>query len=113
MPGVLRFTGVASLRGKMRSSQDEISLPEGELRRLLDVLCVQWGFCIPPETSEDISRRSSLTANEFAAAVLQAEGMNPEYEKRWFLRVRDRFIEKFGERVILDESGVKFESDVL
>ena len=94
---------------EMRSSQDEISLSEVELRRLLGWLCIEWGFCIPPEASEDISRRASLSANEFASAVLQAEGMNPEYEEKWFQRIRDRFVEKFGERVTSDESGVKFE----
>jgi len=87
----------------MRPSQDEMTLPQGELRRLFDVLCVEWGFCIPSEASEDISRRSSLTVNEFATAVLQAEGMNPEYDKKWFLRIRDRFLEEFGERVTSDE----------
>jgi len=97
----------------MRPSQDETTLTEGELRRLLSVLCVEWGFCIPSEASEDISRRSSLSANEFATAVLQAEGMNPEHEKKWFQRIRDRFVEEFGERVTPDESGIKFECDVL
>lgn len=93
----------------MGPGRDEIPLAEGELHWLLDVLCVEWGFCIPSEASEDISRRSSLTASEFATAVLQSEGMNPENEKEWFRRIRDRFVEEFGERITSDESGVEFE----
>ena len=38
-----------------------------------------------------------LSADEFANLVLEAEGMNPEREIEWFRRIRDRFIERFGE----------------
>ena len=87
----------------MRGSQDEIPFLERDLRELLDELCVKWGFCIPSGAYNEISRRSSLSAGEFASAVLQAEGMNPEYEKKWFRRLRDRFVEDFGEFVSADE----------
>jgi len=91
---------------------NEIPLPEVELRRLLDVLCVEWGFCIPSKASEDICRHLSPSANEFATAVLRAEGMNPEYEKKWFLRIRDRFVEEFVERITSDAHEVELKSEV-
>ena len=70
---------------------------ERDLRWLLDDLCTQWGFCISAEACDQIVRRSSLSADEFANLVLEAEGMNPEREIEWFRRIRDRFIERFGE----------------
>jgi hypothetical protein len=60
-------------------------------------LCIEWGFCLPPKASDEIARSSTITAEEFAAAVLEAEEMNPEYEQKWFRRIRDRFIEEFPE----------------
>jgi hypothetical protein len=87
----------------MRGSQDDIPLLERDLRDLLDELCVEWGFCIPPAACDEISRRSSLSAGEFASAVLQAEGMNPEYEKKWFQKLSDLFVGRFGEFVSADE----------
>jgi hypothetical protein len=71
-------------------------LAENDLRRLLGALCREWGFCIPPEAQDEIAGRSTITAEEFATAVLEAEGMNPELEKKWFQRITARFIEEFG-----------------
>jgi len=66
---------------------------------LLDRLCVEWGFCIPPKCAEEIVNRPSITAEELASAVLEAEEMNPQDEQAWFQKIADRFIEQFGESV--------------
>jgi len=87
----------------MPLSQDEIPFLERDLRQLLDELCVEWGFCVSPGAYDQIARRSSVTAEEFASVVVQAEGMNPEYEKKWFRTIRDRFVEQFGESVSADD----------
>ena len=71
-------------------------ISESELRRLLDALCIDWGFCISPKAADEIARGMTITAEEFAKAVLEAEEMNPEYEQKWFRRITDRFIEEFG-----------------
>jgi hypothetical protein len=90
----------------MQGSHDDIPFLQGDLRELLDELCVEWGFCVPPEAYNEICRRSSLSAEEFASAVLQAEGMNPEYEKKWFRSPSNRFVETFGAFVSADKYGV-------
>jgi hypothetical protein len=78
------------------SCSEKVSpIGESELRRLLDALCIEWGFCIPPRASDEIARRATIRAEEFAKAVLEAEEMNPEYEQKWFRRITDRFIEEF------------------
>ena len=69
---------------------------EREVARLLDDLCVRWGFCIPPGSFEEVSKRSILSDLEFASSVLEAEEMNPQYEPEWVRRIAERFRERFG-----------------
>jgi hypothetical protein len=40
-----------------------------------------------------------LSATEFARAILQVEGMNPEYEANWLRRIEERFVARFGPSV--------------
>jgi hypothetical protein len=81
----------------MVRSHDEPPNLERALRWLLYDLCVDGGYCIPSDATDAIAQRSSITAGEFARAVLEAEGMNPDYEKKALRAVRARFIERFGE----------------
>ena len=67
-----------------------------KIEYLLSELCVEWGFCIPPAEASRIASMKSLEADEFACNVLVSEGMKPEYEKQWRRKIRERFIEKFG-----------------
>jgi hypothetical protein len=83
----------------MRSPVKNTPPLERELRRLLNWLCAEWGFCIPPGEAGRISQSASLSAEEFATAVLVAEGMNPEYEREWFRNIKRRFAEEFGSNV--------------
>jgi hypothetical protein len=69
---------------------------EKDLRSLLSKLCLEWGFCIPPDDVDRIACSQRLTADEFAAEVLKAEGFNPDYEVRWYRWIKRRFIETFG-----------------
>ena len=59
-------------------------------------LCVDWGFCIPPTEQDRIAQSQVLEAQELACQVIKAEGMVPEYEKKWVRRIKGRFIERFG-----------------
>ena len=79
----------------MKGKRD-FSRLETHLRFLLIDLCTDWGFCIPRSDSDRIANTQQITAEEFAAAVLTAEGMTPEYEKTWRRRIERRFIERFG-----------------
>jgi hypothetical protein len=74
-----------------------------DLGDLLDTLCVEWGFCIPPSDFDRIVARQRLTADEFAAEVLRAEGFNPEYEKQWHRKIKRRFTDRFGEAALADD----------
>ena len=87
----------------MERSDDEVSNLERALRWLLYDLCVKGGFCISSDTTDAIARRSSWTAEEFARAVLEAEGMNPDYEKKSLRGVKEWFVERFGEIVTAND----------
>ena len=82
---------------QMNLKQDkDVPHMEREIRCLLDDLCVNWGFCIPPKDAEALCARTYLSADSFANALLEAEGMKPEYEKKWVQCISRRFIEHFG-----------------
>jgi len=72
---------------------------EDRLSHLLYELCVDLGFCIPPTDAQRIASTKPLTADQFAYAVLTAEGFVAEYEKRWFEQIRQRFVDKFGQEI--------------
>lgn len=67
-----------------------------ELKSLLDKLCIEWGFCIPPLEAELIANLPHVDADDFARRILVAEGMNPEYEIQWRRKIRNKFIQTFG-----------------
>lgn len=70
---------------------------------LLDELCVEWGFCIPPNDAEIIKEEKYLEADEFACKVLIAEGMDPEYEIRWRRKIRNKFVDQFGHEISVND----------
>ena len=72
---------------------------EDRLSHLLSELCVDWGFCIPPAHAQRIASTKTLTADQFAHAVLTAEGFVPEHEVRRFEQIRQRFVDRFGQEV--------------
>ncbi len=67
---------------------------ERELIYLLADLCVKWGFCIPPDDNNEISKKEHYHAIEFAEDVVKAEGM--EGYEGWVNRIAERFRERFG-----------------
>ena len=72
---------------------------EERLSHLLYELCVDWGFCIPPADAQRIASMKILTADQFAHAVLTAEGFVAEHEKQWFRQIRQRFVDRFGQDI--------------
>jgi hypothetical protein len=74
------------------------TLPE-DLDHLLGDLCVEWGFCNRLDGKELIRRNWELTPSAFAAAVLTAEGMNPELERAWRRKLEAKFAERYGRAV--------------
>ncbi len=67
---------------------------ERELIYLLADLCVKWGFCIPPDDHDEISKKKHYRAIEFAEDVVNAEGMEGYLD--WVNRIAERFRERFG-----------------
>lgn len=67
---------------------------ERELICLLADLCVKWGFCIPPDDQDIISKKKHYQAIDFARDVVKAEVM--EAGSKWIDKIEDRFIERFG-----------------
>ncbi len=70
---------------------------EEAIEKLLNELCVEWGFCIDQESVNKLKNSESLEAEEFAHAVLAAEGMNAELEIEWNRKIKRKFTERFGE----------------
>ncbi len=64
--------------------------------KLLDWLCVEWGFCLSPADVHRIATVECLKANDFAREVLLAEGMDPDYEVQWCQKIKRRFIDELG-----------------
>jgi len=61
-----------------------------EVRQLLDKLCIDLGFCLPPLAQSQLEQMPPDEAVAFARAVFIAEGMNPDWAgRRLFRQVRD------------------------
>jgi predicted metal-dependent phosphoesterase TrpH len=67
---------------------------ERELIYLIHDLCVIWGFCIPPEDFEQITKKDYYQADDFAIDIVEAEGMDRDSE--WVNRIAERFRIRFG-----------------
>ena len=80
---------------------------EDRLSHLLCELCVDWGFCIPPADAQRIASTKTLAADQFAHAVLTAEGFVAEYEKRWFVQIRQRFVDRFGQEIRAEDQAAR------
>lgn len=70
---------------------------------LLRDVCVVLGFCIPPKDAERIRQAEYLESDDFSCRVITAEGMTPEYEKKWKREIGAMFIERFGQEISKDE----------
>jgi hypothetical protein len=72
---------------------------EDRLSHLLYELCVDWGLCIRSADAKRIASTKSLAADQFAYAVLTAEGFVAEYEMRLFEQIRQRSVDRFGQEI--------------
>jgi hypothetical protein len=69
---------------------------ENELDKLLGYVCKEWGFCLSSAKAGPIVYRSSITDDEFASAVLTAEGLTPPEYSEWYKPLKRRFQQHFG-----------------
>ena len=71
-----------------------------DLNILIGDLCTRWGFCNRLGGEDLVGNGEHLHADRFARAVLEAAGLNPEFEIQWFRRFRRLFIERYGKQSI-------------
>ena len=76
--------------------KNKIKNMEKALDDLLSFLCTNWGFCIDQESVIKIKESKHLKADEFACAILKAEGMNSEIDIEFKRKIKNEFIERFG-----------------
>jgi len=61
-----------------------------EVRQLLHELCVDLGFCLPPEERQRLREAPPADADGFTGAVFAAEGLDPGPHSELWRQVRDR-----------------------
>src|SRR4051812_8006983 len=52
-------------------------ISEREARKLLEVLCVKYGFCLPPLWKARLEKNPPRSIDKFTDTVFHAEGLNP------------------------------------
>jgi len=57
-----------------------------QVGKLLDRLCVDLGFCLPPDDGMRLAKNPPGDVRSFVDAVFPAEGMNPEMADRHLYR---------------------------
>ena len=72
-------------------------LNEAQVEVLLSELCIELGFCLPPNARELLRRSPPTTVKEFTDSVFRAEGLDPEIADRGLYRqVRDLIAPTFA-----------------
>lgn len=88
---------------------EPLTLSFTEAAWLLNDLCEQIGFCLPPKKREKLESNPPGDVDGFARAVCIAEGLNPDLlERKIYRRVRDIVATAFeraasGKRTTMDE----------
>jgi hypothetical protein len=72
---------------------------EGDLDILLSDLCVIWGFCNGLTGWELAHEGKTITADDFARAVVALEEMKPHEIAAWLPKISAAFVERYGARV--------------
>lgn len=68
-----------------------------DLDVLLDALCTQCGYCNSLRGRQLLAAHDPLTADEFAVAVMTAEGFpDPQHEPRLLRHLKRVFADRYG-----------------
>jgi hypothetical protein len=62
---------------------------------LLETLCVDGGYCLPPAIREQLIAAPPQTAEAFATAVFVAEGLDPFLDEKLYLDVLETVAKAF------------------
>ncbi|MFC9434788.1 hypothetical protein [Nocardia sp. NPDC057030] len=69
-----------------------------DVASVLDNLCVELGFCLPPDEQSRLCASPPPDVEAFTDAVFSAEGMNPNQNKHLRESVRQRVIRAFQQK---------------
>ena len=70
--------------------QSDSDLNPDEVEKLLGQLCVDLGFCLPPDAQDRLIENPPGDTDAFTDAVFLAEGMDPKTARRdLYCQVRD------------------------
>ncbi len=88
---------------KMPEQEKEWSKKRGatlieDLDILLGDLCIIWGFCNGLTGWELAHTGDAITAEDFARAVLSAEGLPPHEAAAWLPKMKGVFLDRYGEK---------------
>lgn len=71
-------------------------LNSAEVESLLSKLCIDLGFCLPPEDEEHLRENPPSDVDTFTDAVFLAEGLDPQHaDRHLYRRVREVVWEAF------------------
>jgi hypothetical protein len=70
--------------------------PPPNVAWLLDELCVDLGFCLPPDARGRLQDSPPRDVDAFTNAVFVAEGLDPRLDTRLRRQVRERVVRHFG-----------------
>jgi hypothetical protein len=101
----LRGAAVGELyvRRKMKKRRPPTTMQEA-LDFLLYDICVDLGFCLPPDDNARICTTESWDADAFVEEVFRAEGMDSNEHLKWKREIRNRFIDMFGSSSVDSET---------
>ncbi len=66
-----------------------------QIAYLLDELCVELGFCLPPDEQARLQNKPPKDIDAFTDAVFRAEGLDPLADRQLRRQVRARVAECF------------------
>ena len=67
-----------------------------EVTLLLRDLCVELGFCLPPDDHDSLRDSPPNDVDDFAAAVFRVEGMEAAQHPHLYGQVRQKVAKAFG-----------------
>jgi len=73
----------------LRTTDEERTLTQHQVARLLQILCIDLGFCLPANVAEKLESNPPRTVECFTGAVFRAEGLDPALaDRRLYDQVR-------------------------
>jgi len=72
----------AMINPPLRTTDEERTLTQRQVTGLLQVLCVDLGFCLPSGVAEKLELNPPRTVERFTGAIFRAEGLDPALADR-------------------------------